>query len=73
MSAQETLEAVQEFDELLTRIDEAANRLRRVRAELGLIDEMLSTAAARTRGSEPVSSIATVPDPEHPDEPVNSL
>ena len=38
-----------------------------------LIDEMLSTAAAHTRGQAPVSSVATVPDSDDPDAPVNSL
>ena len=47
---------------------------RRIRRHLDrLIEEMLNTAA-RTRGKDDVLSvIASVPDPDHPDEPVNSL
>jgi hypothetical protein len=47
---------------------------RRIRRHLDrLIEEMLNTAARRRGRDDVLSVIATVPDPERPDQPVNSL
>jgi hypothetical protein len=39
----------------------------------GLVEKIIATAARRQANDDVLRTIATVPDPDHPDEPVNSL
>ena len=46
----------------------------RIRRRLGTLVESIIGSAVRRQGNDDVlRPIATVPDPDHPDEPVNSL